>query len=477
MNLKYKLLMSNFGTLALILSFLLLSTLWADETDEAVQIQREIENWKKRYHEDLSKLKEKVQQLKDRQAAQRKALPQTFDRLLDKYLTKGTEPITWTNFLSPKNRIQFYGFMRLDVAYDSDRTDEGNKTFFVRNHNDPIRTEDEEFNITARQTRFGLNLNGTPLSILGNPELSGKLEIDFDAGGPENRNLPRMRHAYLELNWKEKDIKLLAGQTYDVVSPLNPDSIDYGNHWNAGNTGDRRPQLRVTYSPSLVKINDEDLRLNVAVALLRTGAIDGQDIDADGNNDGEDSGTPMMQWRVGLDIPALVEKSPIQIGFWGSHGWEESQTRIGTNTEKDFSSLLLGFDLKIPIHERFTFSTEMWWGHNLNDLRGGIAQGIDTFHGKEIEAFGGWFSGKVKITDMLSASAGYTFDNPQDEDVSDFPAATGRFRNQAYFINNVWELGSGFSTGYEYQYMLTAYSRKDQSNYNNRGMIFFMYKW
>lgn len=475
MNLKCKLLMSG---LALILSFLPFSPLMADETDEAVQLQREIENWKKRYNEDLLKLKEKVQQLKDRQAAQRKALPQTFDRMLDKYLTKGTEPITWGNLISPGNRIQFYGFLRLDMIYDSDRTNNGNFAFFVRNHNDPIRTEDEELNIHARNTRLGVNLNGTPLSILGNPELSGKIEIDFYGDGGENRNIPRMRHAYLELNWKAHDIKLLAGQTSDLVSPLWPDSIDWNAiQWNMGNTGDRRPQLRLTYSPSLAKINDEDLRLNVATALLRTGAVDGQDIDVNGVNDGVDSGAPMIQWRVGLDVPALVKKSPIQFGIWGSHGWEDSQVSLGTNTEKDFISLLLGFDLKIPIHERFTFSSEMWWGRNVNDLRGGIGQGIDTFHGKEIDAFGGWFSGKVKITDMLSLAAGYTFDNPQDEDVEDFSAATSRRMHQMYFVNNVWELGSGFSFGYEYQYMMTYYNRNDKSNYNNRAIIFMMYKF
>lgn len=462
---------------AWLLSLLPCSFLSADEREEAAQIQKEIENWKSRYREDLAKLKEKVQQLKDKQAKQRKTLPHTFDRLLDKYIKQGTEPITWTQFLSPKNKIKFYGFMRLDLIYDSHRTNDGNLVFFVNNHNPSPSRQDEEINFNARLTRFGVDLKGTTLSTIGNPELSGKIEIDFYGGGRESANLIRMRHAYLELKWTEHDIKILAGQTADLASPLFPDSIDWnGVQWNLGNTGDRRPQLRFSYTPSVAKINDENLKLSFEMALLRTEAVGGQDIDGDGNNDGEDSGLPMVQWRVGADIPALVAKKPIQIGFWGSHGWEESQADIGTNTKSDFISLLLGMDFKIPLHDRVTVSGEWWWGRNVNDLRGGIGQGIDTFHGKEIDAWGGWFSTKIQATDMLSVSFGYTFDNPQDEDVEDF-GATGRRFNQMMFINNVWDFGSGVSVGYEYEYILTYYNRKDGSNYDNRAIVYFMYKW
>jgi hypothetical protein len=462
-------------SLFIFLFFLGLSLLQADEEEE--RIRCEIQNWKARYKQDLDKLKSKLQELKNRQSQQEKTIPHHFDRMLDKYLKTGSEPVTWLNLVSPKNRIKFYGFFRLDAVYDSHRTDTGNFMFFVNNHNASGSNQDEELNIHARTTRFGFDVNGGKLLYLGSPEVTGKLELDLYGGGSESRNFFRMRHAYLKLNWTKYDIELLAGQTHDVISPLVSDSIDSNAiFWNLGNTGDRHPQLRVSWSPCLGKICGEFVKLRLEAAVLRTGAVDGQDIDVDTNNDGEDSGLPTFQWRVGMDIPAMVRKKPITFGVWGSHGWEETQTRIGTNAEDDFISLLFGLDVKIPVHRMLTLSGEFWWGRNVNDLRGGIGQGIDTFHGKEIDALGGWVSARFQPTDYFSLSFGYTFDNPQDEDVEDF-GATGRRFNSAAFINNVWDLGSGVSVGYEYQYILTYYNRTDGSNYNNRGLVYIMYKF
>ena len=39
---------------------------------------------------------------------------------------------------------------------------------------------------------------------------------------------------------------ILGGQTWDVISPLNPRSLNYSVYWWAGNIGYRRPQVRLT---------------------------------------------------------------------------------------------------------------------------------------------------------------------------------------------------------------------------------------
>jgi hypothetical protein len=467
--------MSTLKWVLRVLLLIFVFSVFADEEEE--RIRQEIQNWKARYKQDLDKLKSKLQELKNRQSQQEKTIPHHFDRMLDKYLKTGSEPVTWLNLLSPKNRIKFYGLLRLDMTYDSHRTNNGDSASFVNNHNASGSDQDEELNIHIRSTRFGFDAKGGKLLYLGNPEVSGKVEVDFFNGGSESRALLRLRLGFLQLDWNKYDISFLAGQVPDIVAPLSPDTLELIPGRLRGNPGEARPGLQVGWRPCLGKgVCGENIRLNLQVGAFRNEPTGAQDIDLDGNNDGEDSGLPMLQWRAGLELPAWIRKKNITFGIWGSHGWEEAQTRIGTNLEEDFIHLMLGLDVKIPLHRKVTLSGEFWWGRNVNDLQSGIGQGIDTFHGKEIDAVGGWISTRVQATDYFSFSFGYMFDNPQDEDVEDFGLIGRRF-NSTLFINNAWDLGSGVSFGYEYQYMLTSYNRTDGSNYNNRGIVYFMYKF
>ena len=58
----------------------------------------------------------------------------------------------------------------------------------------------------------------------------------------ENKSSVLLRHAYVEV--KDEDARLLAGQTWDVISPLCPGVLFYSVGWDAGNIGYRRPQSR-----------------------------------------------------------------------------------------------------------------------------------------------------------------------------------------------------------------------------------------
>ena len=51
-----------------------------------------------------------------------------------------------------------------------------------------------------------------------------------------------LRHAYAEV--KDDDFRLLAGQTWDVISPLFPSMLMYSVGWDAGDIGYRRAQVR-----------------------------------------------------------------------------------------------------------------------------------------------------------------------------------------------------------------------------------------
>jgi hypothetical protein len=101
-----------------------------------------------------------------------------------------------------------------------------------------------------------------------------------------------MRHAYASLKWD--DFSILAGQTSDLISQyfpsVNPDFV----MWGAGNLSDRRPQVRAEWAP---KLGLGSLLVQGEVGL--TGADDNRDLDGNGIRDGEASGVPTVQGRLG----------------------------------------------------------------------------------------------------------------------------------------------------------------------------------
>ena len=150
-----------------------------------------------------------------------------------------------------------------------------------------------ELVIYPRWSRFGVNV------LVAKPEkdvtISAKVEIDFHGGGSESRELPRMRHAYGQVTFG--DLALLGGQTWDLFAPLVYGGMEQAIFWYGGNLGDRRPQLRATYSPSLGKS-----QLVLAGAVAQSGAVDMADIDTDGRMDGVASARPAMQGLAELRV-------------------------------------------------------------------------------------------------------------------------------------------------------------------------------
>lgn len=135
--------------------------------------------------------------------------------------------------------LSWYGYVKLDASWDESLVNAGN---FARWAESTESFEERaHFNLTGRQTRLGFRAT----EDRGGVALTGKVEVDFCGGGAENKNSLQMRHAYVEAVWPS-GWRVLAGQTSDVISPLNPATLNYTVAWWAGNTGYRRPQLRVT---------------------------------------------------------------------------------------------------------------------------------------------------------------------------------------------------------------------------------------
>ena len=127
--------------------------------------------------------------------------------------------VRWSELLRDGNKIKLYGSLRLDMDFDSQHPNNTQIPFFITSPDVRANgTTNGDYSIHPRLTRFGIDYTGPQIARLGNARLSGKLETDFENGGSESRQIIRIRHAYLRLDWKEAS--LLAGQTWDIVSPL-----------------------------------------------------------------------------------------------------------------------------------------------------------------------------------------------------------------------------------------------------------------
>ena len=365
------------------------------------------------------------------------------------------------------SEIQFYGFLRMDMAYNASRMSDTQIPVFVLSE-DPnapgaAPENQSEFTLYTRMTRFGVNLDGGEVEAIGSPKLTGRIEVDF-YGGPasDSRNMFRMRHAWAKLQWG--NFLLLVGQTVDLISPLYPSVNADMLMWGTGNLADRRPQTRAQHT---IPISASQLLIQGAAGL--TNAIDRKDLDKNGVPDGEVSGLPTLQGRLALRLPIWKtddgKSHPLEIGAWGHQAWEELDysddpriifTTIET-TKKEFQSSVVGVDVKLPLYrDRLALTAEGWTGKNLSDVRGGILQGINTRTGAEIRATGGfaqlsWTTTKTERYKNI-LHAGIAMDDPDEEDLNE----GGRDLNYAVYgaVQSVFE---HFTLGIEYLHWVTEY--------------------
>jgi hypothetical protein len=377
--------------------------------------------------------------------------------------TDKNQPVRWSELLGDGNKIKLYGFLRLDMDFDSQHPNNTQIPAFITSPD--IRangTRNGDYSIHPRLTRLGIDYTGPQIAKFGNARLSGKLETDFENGGSESRQIMRIRHAYLRLDWKHAS--LLAGQTWDIVSPLFPTVNNDFLMWNAGNVGDRRPQLRAAYEP---KVGRGKFSLVGGIGL--TGAIDAQDLDNNGFRDGEESSPPDIQGRIGYSH-SLGKDQNVSIGLSGFYGFEKTARPVAGRTR--FHPQLFNLDFTIPLASRLSLRGEGWWGRNMSDIRGGAGQGINVATGREIRGRGGWSEASIKLSRYFSLNPGFTTDDPVD---TDLPTG-GRTRNRAYYIANRITPGGNFLLGADYLYWLTDF-KGVQRGVDHRVNIFLQYNF
>ena len=334
-----------------------------------------------------------------------------------------------------KLTIKSYGFFKFDMSYDSDLMSAGNFARWASpNTSDAIPTT----SITAKQSRFGMNIN--------KGAISGKVEIDFyGVGSAENKGGVLFRKAYAEA--KFDNFSLRAGQDSDVISPLVPSTINYPVAWWAGNIGYRRPMLKLLGNQN---------SLSWTLALARN---IGRDLNSDNINDGSAGILPEFQGRLALKV---FDKHSV-----GLSGHYAQLDTLGDDGK--YQSWSANLDLNLKLTPKITLSGEAFVGSNMARMLGGIAN-ASTFDG--VDAQGGWINLKMSPKPGYKLSTGASMDDPCDCDLND----GARSKNTMAFINIYKDVLDGFLIGIEASYWSTEYKNMNTET-AIRGQLAFLYKF
>lgn len=427
--------------------------------------------------QEVQELRRRIEQLEKQAAQHKQPVPASAPGAQSAAPAKEEPAPSWKDLISATNRFKLYGFARLDLQYDDSRPNNTQTIGWILSEDSAAPasvgaggSNKEDFTMHPRLTRLGVDVSAGTIDGLGNPTVTGKVEIDFFnnglSGQSESRSALRMRHAWLKMAWDR--FSILAGQTNDVISPLFPIVNSDLVMWGAGNLGDRRPQLRFEYAPPSAETG---FIAQAEVGL--TGADDNSDLDSPGTfgagyRDGETSGLPTVQARLAQRF--AVGEGKAEVGIWAHRAWENPDTSFAG--ESRFDSDAYGIDISIPVYKDIVgFKTEWWTGENVDDVRGGIFQGINRTTGDEIASKGGFVELSYKCSDHLTTYIGWSNDNPDNEDVG----AQGRAENVIGYGALRWNY-KPLSFGLEYLHWETKYVGLDEGT-DNRFVGFLQYSF
>ena len=358
--------------------------------------------------------------------------------------------------------VRLYGYVKLDAAWDSSRMVPGNYCLYAAS--EAVADDDSQFNLTASQSRLGFDLTGPAGEGF---ETGGRLEFDFYGGGPENKARPLLRHAYLRAAWKGRDLEVLAGQTWDVISAFYLPTIYYTAGMAVGDYGYRRPQLRLTKG---FAASEKD-RLELRLAVTRT-IGDGPAVNPFTPGDtGEDAGFPTLQGRLAWRSRRWFAGRPATLAVYGHYG-EEEYDLDSQDRGVDFASWSVGAEFALPLHPVLALKGSIYTGENLDTYVGGVIQGVNPAALQEIGTTGGFLYAGLDPAGPFLFHLGWGVDDPRNDDLP--TDGTGRSRNELWFVNGWYRITGDLRVGLEFSYWETDY-RNARDGTVFRGQLAFQY--
>ncbi len=346
--------------------------------------------------------------------------------------------------------LSFYGYVKLDGSYDDSRLSLGNFARWA--DTESVLRDDDHFNLTANQTRMGVDATGPTSEDF---QATGKIEMDlYGAGTGENKPEPMLRHAYVRMDWPKQKFAVLAGQTWDIISPLFPTTVNYSVAWWQGNIGYRRPQLRLVKSVDLA--DKVELKLDGGVTRTITGrkAFFREANDPD---TGADAGMPTFAGRAGVTFPVGAGQMGA-FGISGNQGTEELH-RTDLSGHDKYNVWSLNADLRLPLSSTLLLQAEAFTGSALDAHLGGIGQGFNATLNREVDAVGGWAAVTFSPSAQWQFNFGASVDDPDDDDLtgSTDSSRDARTKNTLFFGNALYSLNAQVQLALEFSWLRTTY--------------------
>ncbi|HLG16972.1 MAG TPA: hypothetical protein VJH03_21080 [Blastocatellia bacterium] len=379
--------------------------------------------------------------------------------------------------------VKIYGSVLLNTNYVDRGSNNSDIPLFAQKSGSSPDQNHQNFNMTARQTRFGLRYEG---NVLDGAKLTGVFEFDLFGGKPAvpsgiDFDLFRVRLAYGRIDWAEDSIE--AGQDWTVFAPLNPTTLaSYATAGfsASGNLFNRIPQIRYEHRE----------RIGGQSKLILTAAmLDPNAGDSSGNPAfrapglGERGSLPAFEARIGLATPSRGRESSFGVSGHYSRLLGVPGNPSGTLEHSPIDSYGVSGDLNAWLSSGVRVTGELFHGRALGILSGNIAQSsvVINGHARGINSTGGWFEVHAEAPagyeggwKKLSTNAGYGIEANRDQDL----LAGLRKRNQTFMINGQYRFAPSFTVALEYRRLLTEWFKQPAATRKlNWASLAFLYSF
>ena len=321
------------------------------------------------------------------------------------------------------------------------------------------RAAADQFTVHGQTTALGLKFSGP---YVGSLQLGGMILFNFLGDRPAlNQSTPFFLRGYGEL--KNEYWRFTFGQQGDLFSPINPVTVNFGGHKQAGNGGAFRGSIR---AERFIHVSDNvqwKLQSAISQQVITDFVVNPSVI-------GEDNGWPNVEGRIGLGFgPTAGCARLVEVGVSGVIG---EVREISLTKENVYTSWGLSADAQYKT-ERSGLGGEFFVGQALGTYNLGIGQSINPTDSEAIRTIGGWSDIWYKLTPCLTMHVGYGIDNPRNGDLGTFtagPLTIGqRSRNQVIWANLIWDVSKHFDMAFEVSHRETDYIAPSVSN---NGMIY-----
>ncbi|HET8936908.1 MAG TPA: hypothetical protein VFN67_25870 [Polyangiales bacterium] len=289
----------------------------------------------------------------------------------------------------------------------------------------------------------------TTMNAMGMPVTSvlGNAPTGTSAQGDENL-LPRVRLAYLELNWNAGEDIVRIGQFHNLIVPMIAASLSHIGAplgYGAGQLGWRAPGITYQHTFKL----SETTSLAASIQLNRNNWADNLPTCAPGQNTvapnamggmpatknnclpqgvslAEASGLPQVQARLMLSGPPKASPFPMYApNAWQVHlvgVWDQkdasglgAELPAGTGLQDKLTTAIVSAGFKASLGP-VLIAGHGWYGKNAGSLFGHIFAMQHPAAG-DINGFGGWGQVGVSLTPQLALWAFGGIDKPKEADI------------------------------------------------------------